>query len=236
MKKIIRRFLSKILLAKKDNKPKFSYSQSGEDLIIQYICGQLGIKNPSYLDIGAHHPFLFSNTARFYLQGSRGVNIEADPDLFGNFIIHRTQDINLNIGIGPKSKTIPFYVMSPPTLNTFSFLEVKKIQSENKNIKLKSITKIKVVTVNSILKKYFSKKTLDILFIDVEGFEDKILKSLNFKLYKPTIICVETISYSETGHGIKNWGLIKFLINQGYLQYADTYINTIFVQKNIWEK
>jgi hypothetical protein len=45
---------------------KVSYSQSGEDLIVRVYFDILGITNPTYIDIGAHHPYFISNTALFY--------------------------------------------------------------------------------------------------------------------------------------------------------------------------
>ena len=44
---------------------KNSYSQCGEDLIVEFILNGLKIKHPTYMDIGAHHPFYLSNTALF---------------------------------------------------------------------------------------------------------------------------------------------------------------------------
>ena len=76
-----------------------SYSQCGEDLLVQYIFNLRGIQKPSYIDIGANHPYFLSNTALFYEKGSRGINIEANPQLAENFKTHRPEDINLNIGI-----------------------------------------------------------------------------------------------------------------------------------------
>src|SRR5690348_6482057 len=50
-----------------------SYSQEGEDLIL----ARLLENTPSglYVDIGAHHPFRFSNTRLLYERGWHGINI-----------------------------------------------------------------------------------------------------------------------------------------------------------------
>jgi hypothetical protein len=40
----------------------FSFSQSGEDLIVKFIFDILKIKKPTYIDIGAHHSSYLSNT------------------------------------------------------------------------------------------------------------------------------------------------------------------------------
>ena len=113
---------------------KISFSQSGEDLLIKFIFDSLGIKNPSYLDIGAHHPFKLSNTALFYMNGSRGINIEPDPDLFAEFIKFRRKDINLNVGITEHEGHMDFYIISVPTLNTFSAETARTYQYEGTEI------------------------------------------------------------------------------------------------------
>ena len=49
-------------------------------------------------------------------------------------------------------------------------------------------------------------------------------------------MCIETISFSTTGNGVKNTALIDFVKAQGYMVYADTYINTIFVRTELFRK
>ena len=44
----------------------------------------------------------------FYEQGSRGINIEANPQLINDFITHRPEDINLNIGINDERVNLIF--------------------------------------------------------------------------------------------------------------------------------
>ena len=74
------------------------------------------------------------------------------------------------------------------------------------------------------------------LSLDVEGLDEQILKSINYKNYSPKVICVETISFSTKGRGVKNDGMIQFLKENGYMVYADTNINTLFVLENLWQK
>ena len=59
-----------------------SFSQFGEDLIIESALNIIKEKNITYLDIGANHPFLISNTYYFYRNGSTGTLIEPDPTLY----------------------------------------------------------------------------------------------------------------------------------------------------------
>jgi len=221
------------LLKPKNPWEKKSYSQCGEDLIVQFVFDNLSIKNPSYIDIGAHHPFNLSNTALFYEQGSRGINIEPDPILFKEFLLHRKSDTNLNIGISDKSSIQDFYVMNAPTLNTFSKVEADKYSKEG-DFYVKEVVKINTSELSGILEKHTQGIFPDFLSIDAEGIDELVIRSIDFNSNFPKIICVETISFSMTGNGTKNYELISYLQNNGYLLYADTYINSIFVRKNLW--
>lgn len=211
---------------------KSSFSQSGEDLIVDFIFGQLKIDKPGYIDIGAHHPFYLNNTSIFYKRGSRGINIEPDPSLFEKFKKFRKGDINLNIGIGEEPGVSEFYVMNAPTLNTFSKEQVETYKSEG-NYHIKEVKKIKVDTVQNILTKYNGGVFPDFMSLDAEGIDELVLKSIDYN-NKPAVICVETLSFSSTGKGVKNNEIIAFLQTHGYFLYADTFINSIFVSSDKW--
>lgn len=214
---------------------KRSFSQSGEDLIVQFIFNELGIQKPTYLDIGAHHPFYINNTAIFYLKGCRGINIEPDPSLYANFIKERRDDINLNTGVGVKEALMDFYVMNVPTLNTFSKQEAENYSREG-DYHIKEVKQINVNTVENILNKYNNGLFPDFLTLDAEGIDEIVLKSIDFENNKPIVICTETISFSAKGQGVKNVNIIRYLESKGYILYADTNINSIFVLKDKWQR
>ena len=210
-----------MIFSRKKNKYKnFSYSQSGEDLIVQFIFKAIGKTDITYLDIGAYHPYSLSNTALFYENGCSGINIEPDPDQFKEFIKFRSRDINLNLGIAEKAGETVFYKMSHPAMSTFS-KEVAQELIDKYNYKLLSENRVRVETINNIIKLYNKNIFPDFLSVDAEGLDEKIIGFLNFKENFPMVICLETISYSETGHGIKNEQLINNIIDQGYIQFKN---------------
>lgn len=206
---------------------KRSYSQTGEDTIIKAALNEIGITKPTYIDIGAHDPFYLNNTAIFYENGCRGVNIEPDPILFNRFKKSRKKDTNLNIGIANKSGTLDLYIMSSPTLNTFSAKEARYYEEQGYPIVDKK--KVKVDDINTILQKYFKDMPPNILSIDVEGLDYQIIKSIDYKKHSPDLICAETIKFSKDGSGEKDTKITTFLLKNGYKIYADTKINTIYV-------
>lgn len=213
-------------------KGKESYSQCGEDLIIRYIFNLKGIKNPSYIDIGANDPFFLNNTAIFYKNGSQGINIEANPQLAKNFKMHRKKDINLNIGISDKDEELDFYIMDDNTLSTFSKEECDHMIKHGK--KLSGIRKIKLKTISEIIRKYNSGIFPDFLSIDVEGLDFKILQSINFQQSSPKVICVEAAEYSPIGAGKRRDELINFLVSKNYYEFANTNLNSILVHNDFW--
>ena len=212
-----------------------SYSQCGEDLIVRFIFSDLRINKPSYIDIGAHHPFQYNNTAHFYEQGSSGINIEPNIFFFNQIEKNRKRDINLNIGVASIPGNRLYYHINHSTLNTFSTDIASGYASEG-DIKIEKSEPIEVRPLSMIFERYFNNKCPDFLSIDVEGNEFEILKSLDFDKFSPKVICAETISFSTKGQGVKNIPLIDFIQSKGYSIYADTGINTIFSHNETYQK
>jgi FkbM family methyltransferase len=214
------------------NYRKISFSQTGEDLIVQFILRDIGIQKPSYIDIGAHHPFFLSNTALFYRNGSRGINIEPNITQFELFQKHRKDDVNLNIGIGKESGTLTFYINKYPELSTFSSIEAQKYHEMD--YPTVEERQVRVETLDSIINTYCGGQYPDFMTLDAEGIDEIVLQAINYEKSSPKVICVESVSNSNNGTGVKNHELIEFLQSKGYIVFADTYINTIFVLKKLW--
>ncbi|MEO9209867.1 MAG: FkbM family methyltransferase [Ginsengibacter sp.] len=225
-------YLKKIKRITIGAKSKKSYSQCGEDLIVQYIFSLRGIEKPSYLDIGANDPYTLSNTALFYHKGSRGINIEANPELAIQFKTLRRGDINLNIGIGDKEDELDFYVMKDNTLSTFSKLECDQMVNSGKE--LASVEKIKLTTISKVIQLYHQGIFPDFLSLDVEGMDFDILRSIDFTQSLPKVICVEAAEYSFNGSGERKNELIDFLLSKNYYEYANTNLNAIMVHRDFW--
>lgn len=223
------------MLFEKNRYKKISYSQCGEDLIIDFIFGVFKIEKPSYLDIGAHHPYYLSNTAFFYSKNCKGVSVEPDPALFKVIKKERPRETSLNVGVGLSSgESADFYIMNIPTLNTFSKSEAERYAAyPGKSIA--RVVKLPLLTVNEIIEKNFEKSGPNFVSIDVEGMDLDIVKSFDFKKYRPEVFCIETLTYTEDNSEKKLQDIIDYMLGQGYFVYADTYINTVFVEAAKWK-
>jgi len=213
---------------------KRSYSQLGEDLITDFIFKNLKIEKPTYIDIGANDPIKLNNTYFLYKKGSRGICVEPDPELFKKIKEKRKKDICINIGIGIKeNKKADYYMMSSKVLSTFSKEEAENLISTT-NQKIEKILQIPLLPLDKVVRENFNNETPNFMSLDTEGFDFEILKSIDFERFRPEVICVETLTYTEDKTERKETEVIDFMLQEGYYVHADTYINTIFVDRQKW--
>ena len=212
-----------------------SYAQCGEDIIAKYLLNRLlKIQKPSYLDIGAHHPTYLSNTYLFYKEGSCGVCVEPAPDLCGLFESQRKRDTCLNCGVGNASRDeAEFYVMHPRTLSTFSREEALE-NSRIDSFRIERIIQVPLITINSMIEDHFD-ACPHFVSLDMEGNCLEVLEALDFDRYRPQVFCIETLEYRSDRSAEKLPQVNRFMDSKEYLVYADTYINTIFVDRRAWE-
>lgn len=191
-----------------------TYAQHGDDLIILNIFDAMEIERPSYIDIGAHHPVNISNTALLYKRGSRGVNVEANPNLIEAFHQLRPDDVNLNCGVSDQPGSMTFYMIDKWSgRNTFVKASAEQFVRENPAFRIELEIPIEVVTVDQIIEKHCGGAFPDFMSIDVEGLEYRILKSITYERWAPKLICAEICG---EGRAEKEKEISEFLQRKGY--------------------
>ena len=186
---------------------KITYSQEGEDLILQEIL-------PSelkgfYVDVGAHHPFKHSNTYLLYRKGWSGVNIEAMPGskiLFDKF---RPRDFNVEAILS----------FEKSDLNTIDDEEASI--KRTKGFKFIDMVPVETITLQDVLVRC-NVKSIDLLNIDVEGHELDVLMRLDWRLYRPKYIMIEVLRQYDLEKLSIQSPEIKFLCDLGYTPRAKT--------------
>jgi len=124
--------------------------------------------------------------------------------------------------------------MSAPTLNTFSRSAAEAATEESGGLyRVVSTLEVEVRTVAQILSGH---RCPDLVSLDVEGLDLEILRTLPSWPDRPAVLCVETATYSETGGSVKLTGAADFLHGQGYVQFADTWMNTVFVRDDLYQR
>jgi FkbM family methyltransferase len=216
---------------RRDN-TQFSYAQEGEDLIVQNILREIGIKGPiTYMDVGAWDPIIYSNTYLFYRAGGHGVLVEPNPAKTGRLERVRPRDRTLNVGVGttPQRTTADFYLIGGPSrgvLNTFSKEEADTIvRGGGGEHFIEKVVQLPLENINTIMERELGKAP-NFLSIDTEGMDLEILKTMDFERFRPDVICVETAKLPTNAVEVE---ILRLLESKRYSARGATYFNTIFV-------
>ncbi len=206
---------------------EFSFAQEGEDMILRRFLGNK--TDGFFVDIGAHHPIRFSNTYRFYLDGWRGINVDAMPGSMLPFQKKRPRDINLEVPVSDKKEVLKFYIFNEPALNTFSEKEAQAKDGKN-NYKITDVKELQTVTLEDILHEHLpTGQQIDFMSVDVEGLDLRVLQSNNWEKYRPEYLLVEDLM-SDVSDSLEG-PLYKFLHSKDYKLVARAY-NTAFYHDN----
>jgi len=206
------------------------YGGDGEDVLLRLFCGGRDKSDLKgfYVDIGAFHPFTYSNTQFFYENGWNGINIDANPDSIALFNKHRQRDININAGVSDKCGELEYYSFYEPAINSFD-KELSEDRIKN-GMKLKQKSLVKIYPINQLLEKYLpTGQHITFMTIDVEGYEMKILQSLDFQKYAPDYLITEDLdSQYDDFMEFRNSPLYIFLKSKGYIVIAKTRLSILF--------
>ncbi|RPG75820.1 MAG: FkbM family methyltransferase [Euryarchaeota archaeon TMED85] len=209
----------------------FGFSHDGEDLILlKYLSN---IKRGKYIDIGSNFPVSASNTFLLYLYGWNGVCIDPLPFLKQKYRLIRSRDKFINAAVfGSRNinqKDLKFYYYKNiPGNSTFDQERVEHLR-KNFNREPTSIINVPKISIRDILTSFDDKEKTDInlLNLDIEGFEIDILNEFFYLKKFPWVICVEEIG--KTADSIKNGEIYKIMKNNGYILGARTFLSSIYV-------
>lgn len=157
-----------------------------------------------FVDVGAWHPSQASNTYRLYLQGWRGINIDARPGSMAEFMRMRPDDINVETGVGTDEGEATYYhVRGASSRNSLD----RAFASGGTNEIDESQT-VKVRRLDHVLDEHLpAGQRIDLLNVDVEGRDLDVLESNDWHRYRPAAVIVED---SPDG------GTREFLVEHGY--------------------
>jgi hypothetical protein len=194
---------------------KKNYSVFGEDKFIErYFRNK---PKGFYIDVGCYHPLDGNNTQLLYKKGWNGINLDINYYSIELFNFLRKRDINIHSGISNKKNRLTMHYRKE--INMLNTLDEKIAKMNFRNGYKKK--NIQVNTLNYFISKYFKKlDMIDFMNIDVEGVELNVLKSLNFKIYKPKLICVEIHNikkmFDKNYKYLKTNSIYNFLVKKGY--------------------
>jgi FkbM family methyltransferase len=210
------------------NNAKLSYSQSGEDMILDTIF--CNVDKGFYVDIGANNPYIQSNTHYFYKKGWNGINVDALTGTKNLFDKARPRDINVEVGIDNKESQLKYYMFKSSFYNTFNEFDLDSIQQHTTLLGVKNVT---TILLSSLLEQY-KVTNIEFLSVDVEGLDLKVFQSNDWNRWKPNIIITEYFP-KEIVEIIKN-PVYQFLKSKGYIYLCNSATNAFYIEKNFYKE
>ena len=191
-------------------------SQLFQDVFASFIIEEKFDK--TFLEFGATDGFELSNS--FMLEKDlqwRGVLSEPSPQWHKSLIKNRKESKILTKCIWSETgKKLEFFMSDIGTLSTIKdFVENDKSsipQNTNDRIKSGKIIFVETISLNDVIFQYFDGKAPSYISIDTEGSEYEILKSFDFKKYKPIFFTIEH-NYTELENKID-----KLMFSNNYVR------------------
>lgn len=182
-----------------------TYAQNFEDVMLARLFQ--GQSSGFYIDLGAWHPSEMSVTKHFYDIGWAGINVEPVKRQLELFETARPRDTNLQLAVSDRSGMLRFHECVDDT----ALSTADDAQAEGLARKGYTITSYEVesVTLDDIAA-LCSGRTVDFLKLDVEGLEERILRSADWRALRPRVLIIEA---TRPAAPLAGWDEVESLRN-----------------------
>lgn len=210
--------------------PTNVYGQFAEDLLLRMYLDVSEERKGFYVDIGAFHPTKFSNTHYYYHHGWRGVNIDANPHAIRLFNNERPRDINVESGVSDQPGDLQYYFFGDDaSVNSFD-REHALAMEKRFGYTIKEVRTIPVLPINELLGAHVPDgQHIDFMNIDVEGYDGRILRSLDFTRFAPDYLLMEDLENAGNGvEAVATTSISRFLAENGYAPIGCTRLTVLY--------
>lgn len=193
-----------------------SYAQNFEDVVLWRALKH--IEHGFYIDVGAWSPDIDSVTRAFYERGWRGINIEPNPVFHKQLEESRESDKNLRLALGDSACELTMNFLGDSGLSTLDASIADKHQQSGWCVNRQEV---QVSTLAAVWRDHVPcGQDVHFLKIDVEGFEESVLRGNEWRTNRPWIVVVEATMPMSTIESHEVWE--KILLAADYLfAYAD---------------
>jgi FkbM family methyltransferase len=165
-----------------------SFSQLGEDRVLWHLLRDRRGRG-IYVDIGAFDPARYSNTLLLHKAGWRGINVDPNPEAIGRFGRARPEDINVCAALSEGERQVEYVVYPGVATNRIVApgAEAPSVLGEKPLRRIPMTTR----TLASLLDEHAQGAEIDLLNVDCEGEDLKVLQGNDWARWRPYLICIE---------------------------------------------
>lgn len=212
---------------------RIQFSQFGEDVIIESMLSTFRVPRNGgfYVDVGAHHPLYLSNTAMLHQLGWTGVNIDANPESIELFERFRPGDRNVLAAVSDQPGEVDFVVFEASALSSADLQMVDQILSQGRS---QVVSQFSLATrrLDDVLGATVpAGRRIDLMNVDVEGFDLRVLRSNDWQRFAPVFLLVEDQALSLLDKPSSD--IFQFLTPLGYRLVSKAFITSIYVRDQI---
>lgn len=219
-------------------------------------CGEVGLilnhildnvlpfkTNGTFIEVGANDGKTGSFTYNLACLGWNGINFEPVPRLFEkcqeNHKEHKNVK-NFSCAIGANESVAEIY-----DADTLSTIDVETYQNYKETPQFKNICTnnekilVKVRILNNILAEN-EISNIDLMVLDVEGYEEQVLQGFDIDLYKPKIFIIEISDQHPdfiNNEGIMNKfaRLRKYFDKHNYTLLVNDIVDNVYIHNDIYK-
>jgi FkbM family methyltransferase len=206
-----------------DNGPFSSYSLNFEDVIFHRLFPV--IENGFYVDVGAGHPRFENDTFSLYQRGWHGINVEPNHGFHGALMEERPRDTNIRAVLADSfGDVFTYYELDGSGLSTCDAEQAAAYQAIGLDVVLREVS---TTTLSSILAEA-GVVHINILKVDVEGFEEKVLAGNDWERFRPDVVLVEA-TYPENPVR-RPTNILSFMEQRGYRHVLFDGLNDFYLE------
>jgi len=179
------------------------------------------------VEVGAAGPTYLSMSRHFRESGWRVIAIEPNPHFVAQ---HRAAGFDVvPVACGDHDEDgVDFEIVHQPaayaggeiSYESFSSLKVKDSDRTNNPAIRSERVKVNMRRLDTVLEQQ-KVSTLDLLSIDVEGWELEVLAGFSLERYHPRVVIMENFN--------RDPGYVSYVQRRGYRLYSETFPNQVFV-------
>lgn len=179
-----------------------------------------------YVDIGCHGPKRGNNTYWLYERGWSGILVDVEDEKVMSCKFARPRDTAVKIAVTDYEGQVTVY--ADKAFSTTATIIGPSGRHAGKNSYSRDVP---ATTLSKLLTVLGAPLKFELLSIDTEGSDLKVLRGLDFTIYQPTYICVEEF-YKDSVLDLETSEVNKLLVRNGYRLVSVAGFSLIYKSNN----